>query len=151
MGSVQLTTTIAATPEEIFAFVADVERYPEWDAFADEILAASDSPLRAGSTYRERTGRDESDWEVVVFDRPLRQRHVGMVPFLGEVTVDMELAPMGSTTDFHHAIGYHVMPGLLRPFGWLVERIYVDRYARSRMELTHRAARRILEDRSASD
>lgn len=151
MGSVELTTTISATAEEIFAFVADVYRYPEWDAFADEILAASDSPLRAGSTYRERTGRDESDWEVVVFDPPFRQRHVGTVPFLGEVTVEMELAPNGTTTEFRHTIGYHVMPGLLRPLGWLAERIYVDRYARSRMSQTHLAARRILEDQSASD
>lgn len=151
MGRVEMTTTIEASPEEIFSFVADVHRYPEWDAFADEILAASDSPLRAGSTYRERTGRDESDWEVVIFDPSLRQQHVGKVPFLGEVTVDMELVPMGTKTDLRHAIGYHVMPGLLRPVGWLIERIYVDRYARSRMSQTHRAARRILEDQSTSD
>lgn len=151
MGRVGLTTTISATAEEIFAFVADVHRYPEWDAGADEIPAASDSPLRAGSTDRERTGRDESDWEVVTFDPLLRQRHVGTVPFLGEVTVEMELAPNGTATGFRRVSGYHVMPGLSRPLGWLVERIYVDRYARSRMSQTHRAARRILENRSAND
>ncbi|MGI8828777.1 MAG: SRPBCC family protein [Candidatus Limnocylindria bacterium] len=145
MGRVEMATPIRATPEQIFEFVSDVHRYPEWDAFADEILAASDSALRKGSTYRERSGRDESDWKVTEFDPPRRQKHVGDVPFLGEVTVEMDLVPRGDVTEFRHAVGYHVMPGFLRPVGWLIERVYVNRYARSRMRQTHAAAKRIIE------
>jgi hypothetical protein len=142
-----MTTPIAASPAEVFDFVSDVYRYPEWDAFADEILAASDSPLVHGSTYRERSGKDESDWKVVEFERPRRQRHLGNVPFLGEVSVEMDLVPTEASTLFRHVIEYHVMPGPLRPLGWLIERLYVDRFARTRMERTHEGARRILENR----
>lgn len=149
MTEQSLTTRIETTPEQIFDFVCDIDRWPEWDAFADEILSASERPLVAGSTYRERSGRDESDWKVVEFERPHRQVHVGDVPFLGPVTVEMTLHPVEDGTEFEHAISYRVMPRL-RPLGWLIERLYVDRYALKGMRRTRDDAKRLIESEAAS-
>lgn len=148
MGHLTRTTHIEAPPEEVFDFVCDIGRWTEWDAFADEILWTSDAPLRAGSTYKEREGKDgESTWRVTEFDRPRRQVHVGDVPFLGEITVEMDLLPRDGGTDFRHAISYEVLPRF-RPLGWLIERVYVDRYARKGMDQTHAAAKRLTESDS---
>lgn len=144
MTTTRLTTHLNASPEEVFDFVCDIDRWTEWDAFAEEILWTSDSPLVAGSTYTEREGKDESHWRVVEFDRPHRQRHVGTVPFLGEIAVDMELVARDGGTDFAHEVEYRVLPRL-RPIGRLIELVYVDRYARNGMRRTHEAARRLIE------
>ncbi len=149
MGHVVVRTEMHTTPDAIWALLCDVRRYPEWDAFADEILSASHDRLQEGSTYRERTGKDESDWTVTLFEPMRRQVHVGQVPFLGEITVAVDLEPHGDRTFFHHEISYHVMPGLLRPIGWLIEKAYVDRYARNNMLQMAANAKRILEGAAA--
>lgn len=144
MGHVEMTSVLDAPPETVFDFVCDIDRWPEWDAFAEEIVEASDRPLVAGSTYVERDGKDVSHWRVVEFDRPRRQVHVGKVPFLGEVVVEMDLQPTGDgRTSFHHVVRYAVMPRL-RPAGWLVEKVYVDGYARRGMARTHADAKRLI-------
>lgn len=147
MTTARLTTHIDAPPEVVFDFVCDIDRWPEWDAFADEIVRTSDSPLVAGSTYTEREGKDESHWRVVEFERPGRQRHVGTVPFLGEVSVDIELVPRDGGTDFVQAIDYRVMPRV-RPLGRLIELAVVDRYARNGMRRTQQGAKALIEGSS---
>lgn len=61
------------------------------------------------------------------------------MPFLGTLTIEMDLVPRDDGTDFRHVIAYHVLPRF-RPLGWLIERVYVDRYARNGMDRTHQAA-----------
>lgn len=145
MGSIVLTTHIQATPERIFDFVCDIDRWTEWDTFAEEILEASDRPLVAGSTYVEKEGKNSSSWTVTEFDRPRRQVHVGQVPVIGTLTVEMDLLPGDGGTDFRHVVSYRVMPGPLRPLGWLLEKVYVNRYALTGMKKTAANAKRLIE------
>lgn len=149
MGRIEMSTPISATPEALWDLLCDVRRYPEWDTFADEVTDASHERLELGSTYQERTGRDLSDWRVTTFDPPRRMVHVGVVPFLGELTIDVVLEPQGDATVLRHAIEYEVMRGRLRPIGRLIEAVYVDRYARTNMAKTHANAKRIVESGAA--
>jgi len=136
---------IRASRQDVFDFVCDISRWTEWDAFADEILETSDNPLVAGSTYVEREGKnDVSRWRVTESERPRRQVHVGDVPFLGALTVEMELRERDGGTDFDHIVDYEVMPRF-RALGWLIEKAYVDGYARKGMARTHADAKRIIE------
>lgn len=145
MGHLELTTWIDAAPESVFDLVCDIDRWSEWDAFAGEVLWTSDSPLRAGSSYKEREGKNgESLWRITEFERPGRQVHVGQMPFLGAITVEMDLIARDGGTDFRHGLDYEVFPRV-RPLSWLIERVYVDRYARNGMVQTHEAAKRLLE------
>ncbi len=54
------------------------------------------------------------------------------------------LAAREGGTDFWHGLDYEVFPRV-RPLGWLIERVHVDRYARHGMAQTHEAAKRLLE------
>lgn len=145
MGRVAISTEMRASPQVIWDLLCDVRRYPEWDPFAHEVVSASHDRLEAGSTYRERTGRDLSDWTVAVFEPLHRQVHVGQVPVLGQITVAVDLEPAGDATTFHHVISYHVAPGGIRPLGWMVEKVYVDRYVRTNMQRLAANAKRIVE------
>ena len=134
MGTVTVDTVIEATPDEVWASLCKINRYPRWDTFADEILSASHSRLKFGSTYQERSGMEQSTWRVTLFNPPRHQAHVGKVGFMGEVTREFSVEPEGEAARLRQTVDFTVMPGITRPFGWLAERLFVNRMVRKRME-----------------
>lgn len=134
MGSVTVTTMIDAPADDVWSALCKINRYPKWDAFANEILSASHSRLKFGSTYEERSGMDKSAWRVSLFNPPRVQAHIGAVGFMGEVTREFRVEPDGEGTELHQTISFVVMPGVMRPFGWLAEKLFVERMVRKRME-----------------
>jgi carbon monoxide dehydrogenase subunit G len=96
---IELTVEIARTPEDVFAFLTDIERLPEWQTSAVE--AHTDGPLAKGSRITEKRrllGREvDSELEVVACEPPKRlilRSLGGPVKF----TVDHELAAHGEGT-----------------------------------------------------
>jgi uncharacterized protein YndB with AHSA1/START domain len=69
-----LDLQIARRPEDVFAYLTDVERLPEWQSTAVECRA--DGPIRVGAHIRERRkfiGRDvKTDLEVTAYEPPRR-------------------------------------------------------------------------------
>lgn len=49
MVSVEIPVNIDRPVEEVYAYLSDVERIPEWNSMVDEVVP-SDHPLRVGST-----------------------------------------------------------------------------------------------------
>jgi uncharacterized protein YndB with AHSA1/START domain len=145
MGVVSVATSIEAPAEKVFALLADVERFPEWNRFAGEVGSFSHSPLRAMSLYTGRTGRRETKWRVTAFQPPHRMVLAGKVPMLGEVTAEAIVEWRGDYTVLVHILSFRAMPGFLRPLGLVVEKLVAEKRLRRAMEATHAAAKQRLE------
>ena len=145
MPSVTASIAINAPQEEVWSLLCKINRYPKWDAFANEIMSASHSRLKAGATFQERSGRDLSDWKVTIFDPPNRQTHVGVVGFIGEVKREFRVEPDGEGAALRQAISFTVMPGVARPFGWLAEKLFVEGFVRNRLVQSGDAIKALLE------
>ena len=68
------TVEIARPPEEVFAYLADVSKLPEWQASL--VRASADGEVRVGTRIRERRtfmGREpDMELEVTVYEPPRR-------------------------------------------------------------------------------
>jgi carbon monoxide dehydrogenase subunit G len=81
-----LDLQIARPPEDVFGYLTDVERLPEWQSTASS--SDVDGPVQLGTRIRERRtfiGRDvTTELEVTGYDRPRRfdvTARGGPVPF----------------------------------------------------------------------
>jgi hypothetical protein len=142
---VVVDTQIAAGGEEVWSFLGKINRYPKWDAFANEIVSTSHSRLKAGSTYVVRSGLDQSEWKVTSFDAPRRQLHVGRVGFMGEISREFIVEETSEGALLRQTITFRIMPGITRPFGWLGEQLFVKRMVRTRLAQSGAAAKALLE------
>lgn len=93
MIRIEFTVAIERPPAEVFEYLSDIERLPEWQSSA--VVAHAEGPLREGARVAEKRrllGREvESELEVVAYDPPRRltlRSLGGPVKF----TVDHELA-----------------------------------------------------------
>ena len=50
MQRVERRATVSATPEQVFAFLADLENLPVWQTGVLEAHRTSDGPMRVGAT-----------------------------------------------------------------------------------------------------
>jgi carbon monoxide dehydrogenase subunit G len=96
---IELTVEVARPPEDVFEFLSDIERLPEWQTSAVE--AHTDGPLAEGSRVAEKRrllGREvDTELEVVAFEPPRRlmlRSLGGPVNFM----VDHELVAQGGGT-----------------------------------------------------
>ena len=53
MATFEFQTQINALPEEVFAYVSDLEKHPEW-SHCDEISKTSEGPAGVGATYASK-------------------------------------------------------------------------------------------------
>jgi carbon monoxide dehydrogenase subunit G len=96
---IELTVEVARPPEDVFEFLSDIERLPEWQTSAVE--AHTDGPLAEGSRVAEKRrllGREvDTELEVAAYEPPKRltlRSLGGPVDF----TVDHELTARGGGT-----------------------------------------------------
>jgi uncharacterized protein YndB with AHSA1/START domain len=102
---------IARPPEQVFAFLSDLRRLPEWQPLVVEAEQLGEGPLRQGSRVREarnmRGKRLEQIVEIATFEPPRRfavKVVEGPLPLHGDLT----LSPTsdGSTRLHMHAHGH---------------------------------------------
>jgi uncharacterized protein YndB with AHSA1/START domain len=96
----QNTITIARSPAEVFAYLADFERIPTWNYAIAETRKVSDGPVGVGTRYRQvRTvpRRSEESFEVTELEPEARLAIEGTFgPFPGRFTYLLEPVPGGT-------------------------------------------------------
>ncbi len=145
---IRIVTTefIAAPPANVWAFISDVQRYPEWIVGTEKILSVSTQKIGAGTEYGEVTkiGRStsESTWLITAFDAPHSQTHISRSATLdGALTMIVE--PERSGTQITHMVEASLLPRM-RLLGWPLERL-MRRQLVDSMRQTFRQAKRIIE------
>lgn len=67
-------TFVHVPPENVFDYVSDVTRHPEWTANRMSVTSLTPGPVRVGSRYRtvaSQAGREwESIVEITIYERP---------------------------------------------------------------------------------
>jgi carbon monoxide dehydrogenase subunit G len=102
MQRVERRATISATPEQVFAFLADLENLPVWQTGVLEARRTSDGPMRVGATAhvtRELMGqRIEAPLTVTEYQPPRRMVVASKVGGVG-VEIGLDLAAVDAGTD----------------------------------------------------
>lgn len=87
--------------------------------------------------------RSESEWRIVEFEPPRRQVHVGDLGVMApELAMTVEAANGG--TRFTQTIELRALPAV-RPVGWLLETLVIERAMRSGLRATQRNLKRLVE------
>jgi carbon monoxide dehydrogenase subunit G len=96
---------IAKPPSEVFAFIDDMQKTPEWNLRCVEVKQTSPGPRAVGAklhyVYKEGSRRGEMDGEVTAYEAP---RELGMryVDRMLAVNVGFTIEPAGTGTHLVH-------------------------------------------------
>lgn len=129
MPTARASVHVDATPEEVFDFVSDPWRIPEYVSLVLEILDVSEGHLGVGTKITERAKPGPvpvtTHWEIIEYDRPRRHvwrgRQVDM-----KMTLTKQISAEGSGALYEQWMDYRYLPRL-RPLGWLLEKLVVNR------------------------
>lgn len=147
MATVETSLEIEAPPEAVWTFISDLERTAEWVTFTDEMLEISEGETDVGTTYREYGGvgpkKGESTWRVTAFDPPRKQVHEGDLGVM-QPHLTMRVEPRGQASLLTHRVRFRFLPKI-RPIGWILERLFVERAMRKGLQASQRKAKEIIE------
>jgi uncharacterized protein YndB with AHSA1/START domain len=92
---VDVSRQMNASPEAVWAVVEDLNRLPEWLAFASSVEDPS-GLATPGATYTVKPNRayePTTHWRVVESEKPLRQLHTSEMPVVSGVRSELTLSP----------------------------------------------------------
>jgi len=147
MRRIEFVEQINASPQEVWDYISDIEKAPQWVTVMQSLLETTDNPVRKGTVYTERSkvGPKESEttWKVTKFDAPKVQVHeCEGNEFRARLTMQVEKGQSGST--LIHITEYALLP-VVRPFGWLMEALFVHRQMTNSLRETVQNCRRLIE------
>lgn len=117
--TIEVTTTIDATPGEVWAILMDVERWPEWTPTMKSVRRLQDGPLGLGATARISQPRlPAATWKVTSFE-PLHQFAWEAALFGGQMVGGHRVEPEGSGTKLTLTLDRR--GGLLGVIGWMFD------------------------------
>lgn len=147
MPVVEITRHIEAPPSEVWSFVSDIYKVPEWVTVTEEMIETTDNPVRKGTVYRELSkigpSKSESEWRVTVFEPEDVQVHETEEPSF-QATLTMKVEEEGEGTKFTHRTEYKLMP-VFRPLGWLLEKLFASSMMERNLTQTVDNAARMIE------
>jgi uncharacterized membrane protein len=120
MAPITAAVEITRSPEDVFAYIADVERHPEWQQGLVSVINQSGGPLHVGSrlVHRRKLGLATvaTTSEVTVFDSP---RVIGFRGLDGPIRAEgaqrVEPADGGSRVLFEMEMTGHGLGVLMLP------------------------------------
>jgi carbon monoxide dehydrogenase subunit G len=129
MRKVEIAEHIKAKPKEVWDYISDIEKAPEWVVVMESLIETTDNPVKKGTVYKERSkigpNKSETVWTVNRFEVPKIQVHeCGSSTFKAVLT--MQVTPSELGTKLRHITEYALMP-IFRPIGWLVESLSIHK------------------------
>jgi uncharacterized protein YndB with AHSA1/START domain len=109
------TVTIARPPEDVFAFLADLENLPRWNYAIQQTRKVTPGPLAVGTRYHQvRTvpTRQEESLEVVDLEHGRRLILEGTLSML-PARLEYDLVPQGGGTVVTNTVELDVPPPLV--------------------------------------
>jgi uncharacterized protein YndB with AHSA1/START domain len=126
MTAVEVSTLIAATPEEVWAVVMDPDRLGEWVTIHRRVADATSGPAQKGSrmsqTLHLRGANFKVRWVLVECDFARRAVWEGRGPALSSARTEYLLAPHPRGTRFHYTNEFRAPFG---PLGAVASRALV--------------------------
>jgi uncharacterized protein YndB with AHSA1/START domain len=146
MASIATSVEIARSPEDVFAYITDVPRHPEWQEGLVSAAVETEGPIRAGTRVVHRRklgfGTVATTSEITTFDPPRLLAFRGIDgPIRAEGTQRVELAAEGSRVSFEMEMRGHGLGALMLPMA--------RRQAARQVAESHEKLKRILEAGSA--
>jgi uncharacterized protein YndB with AHSA1/START domain len=146
MASIATSVEIARSPEDVFAYITDVPRHPEWQDGLVSAAVETEGPIRAGTRVVHRRklgfGKVAATSEITTFDPPRLVAFRGIDgPIRAEGTQRVEPAAEGSRVSFEMEMRGHGLGALMLPMA--------RRQAARQVAESHETLKRILEAGSA--
>jgi len=101
MGRFELTVTIAAGQETVFAALTDPDRMPRWLPFTEKIESVSGPLAEAGATFTQRGAPGIRRPAGVVSSEPPTSWHLRLAGFGERADLRFELSADGHSTRLH--------------------------------------------------
>jgi uncharacterized protein YndB with AHSA1/START domain len=92
---VDVSRQMSASPDAVWAVIADLNRLPEWLAFAASVQDVS-GPAEAGATYTVKPHKSyepTTHWTVNESERPTHQLHTSEMPVVSGVRSELQVTP----------------------------------------------------------
>lgn len=149
MPKVAIVKHIQAPQQQVWEFISDIEKAPEWAVMMKSLVETTESPVRKGTVYREvsRIGpkKSETTWKVTHFEEPHFQVHECDEPdFKASLIIRVEDNGDGTSTLFYTTL-YELMPHS-RSLGWLTEMLFIKNAMNKKLHQSIENCKREIED-----
>lgn len=148
MPKIKIVQRIESPQKQVWEFISDIEKAPEWVVVMKSLLATTENPLKKGTVYREvsKIGlkTSETQWKVTYFDPPHMQVHeCNKSDFEAILTMRIEDNGDGTSTLFH-TTEYQLMPNA-RFLGGLLESLFIKRMMNRKLNESVENCKRMIE------
>ena len=147
MPRIETVEYIEAPPQIVWDFISDLQRVPEWVSVTKEMLHVNTPVVGEGTVYQELTqvGKRliETTWHITTFRAPHVQVHQHRSAIM-DMTLALTLTPQENGTCLVLCSEYRLLP-ILRPVGWLIERMFFHRTSVQDMRWSTQSIKRIVE------
>jgi uncharacterized membrane protein len=142
MAPIATSVEIARSPEDVFAYITDVPRHPEWQEGLVSVSVETEGPVRVGSRVVHRRklgpGTVATTSEITAFDPPHLVAFRGLDgPIRAEGTQRVEPVGEGSRVRLEMEMRGHGLGALMLPMA--------RRQATRQVAASHEKLKRILE------
>lgn len=143
MAPIATSVEIARSPEDVFAYIADFPRHPEWQEGLVTVKVETEGPLRVGTrvVHRRKVGPQTvaTTSEITTYDPPHTVAFRGVDgPIRGKGSQRVEPAGDGSRVSFEMELEGHGFGRLMLPMA--------RKQAARQVAASHQKLKQILED-----
>lgn len=147
MPTAKASIRIDVPPEEVFRFVSDPTRIPEYVSIVLDVFDVSDGPIGVGSTLKEHSKPGPfvsvTNWEIVEYDPPTRHVWKGHQKDM-EMTFTKLISSHSAGSTYEQWMDYRFLPRF-RPLGRLLEVLFLERTMQRHFDSAVKGIKRIVE------